>query len=196
VHQPTASPPASCPTQSSAARAPTPYLLTVTLSEALTAEGVKGWLTDVTGLINTLQGTFLGTQRAATVNVAFAASFFQTSAGAPRFELTAAQIPVELAAPPSLPALSGVAPVSGDLLFYIMGISEAAVAAFQSGLSATHGTALELGFQRADGREQFGFRDGLRNIPRPRSAPKWCSSTLTAARRSPHGQRAAAISPP
>jgi Dyp-type peroxidase family len=148
------------------------YLLTVTLSEALTAEGVKGWLTDVTGLIDTLQGTFVGAQRAATVNVAFAASFFQTSAGAPRFELTAAQIPVELATPPLLPALSGVAPVTGDVLFYIMSISEAAVAAFQSGLSATHGTAivadsLELGFQRADGREQFGFRDGLRNIPIP-----------------------------
>ena len=91
----------------------------VTLSEALTAEGVQGWLTDITSLINTLEGMFVDGQRAATVNVAFAASFFQTSAGAPRFELTVAQIPVELATPPSLPALSGVALVTGDVLFYI-----------------------------------------------------------------------------
>ena len=95
------------------------YLLSVTLSEALTANGVQGWLTDVTGLLDTLQSTFVGAQRAATVNTAFAVSFFQTSAGAPRFELTPAQIPVELATPPSLPALNGVAPVTGDVLFYI-----------------------------------------------------------------------------
>jgi Dyp-type peroxidase family len=105
-----------------------------------------------------------------TVNVAFAASFFTTPAGTARFGLTAAQIPVELATPPSLLALAGIPPVPGDVLFYIMSTSEAAVAAFESGLSATHGSAisadsLERGFQRHDGREQFGFRDGLRNIP-------------------------------
>jgi Dyp-type peroxidase family len=148
------------------------YLLTVTLNEALTAEAVQAWLKDITGLINALQDTLVNGQRAATVNVAFAASFFASATGTPRFGLTAAQIPVELAAPPSLPALSAVPTVPGDVLFYIMSLSEAAVAAFQSGLSATHGTAvvsdsLELGFQRSDGREQFGFRDGLRNIPIP-----------------------------
>ena len=147
-------------------------LLTVTLNEALTAEGVQGWLTDVTGLINTLESVFVDGQRAATVNVAFAPSFFMTAAGAPRFGLTQAQIPAELATPPSLPALSGIPAVPGDVLFYILSSSDAAVAAFQSGLSATHGSAvvsdsLESGYQRPDGREQFGFRDGLRNIPIP-----------------------------
>ena len=58
-------------------------LLTVTLNEALTAKGVQGWLTDVTGLIDTLESVFVDGQRAATVNVAFAASFFTTAAGAP-----------------------------------------------------------------------------------------------------------------
>lgn len=62
--------------------------------------------------------------------------------------------------------------MAGDVLFYVMCTSEAAFATFESGLSATHGTAivadaLERGFQRRDGREQFGFRDGLRNIPVP-----------------------------
>jgi Dyp-type peroxidase family len=146
------------------------YLLTVTLNEALTGEAAQAWLKDITGLVNALQSTFVDGQRAATVNVAFAASFFTDAAGTPRFGLTAAQIPVELTTPPSLPALSAVPAVPGDVLFYVMSLSEAAVATFQSGLSATHGTAvvsdsLELGFQRADGREQFGFRDGLRNIP-------------------------------
>jgi deferrochelatase/peroxidase EfeB len=62
--------------------------------------------------------------------------------------------------------------VPGDVLFYIMSTSEAAVAAFEGGLSATHGSAItadstERGFQRHDKREPFGFRDGLRNIPTP-----------------------------
>jgi deferrochelatase/peroxidase EfeB len=148
------------------------YLLSVTLNEQLDAEGVKAWLTTVTGLIDTLQGTIEDGRRVATVNVAFAASFFQTVAGAARFGLEASQIPVELAAPPLLPALAGIPPVAGDVLFYIMSTSEAAVAAFENGLSATHPSAItadstERGFQRSDKREQFGFHDGLRNIPTP-----------------------------
>jgi hypothetical protein len=99
------------------------YLLTVTLNEALTGEAVQVWLKDITGLINALQDTLVNGQRAATVNVAFAASFFATAAGTPRFGLTAAQIPVELATPPSLPALSAVPTVPGDVLFYIMSLS-------------------------------------------------------------------------
>ena len=147
-------------------------LLSVTLSEQLTIETVKAWLTDVTGLVDTLQSTVEEGRRVATVNVAFAASFFQSAPGTGRFGLAADQIPVELATPPTLPALAGVAPVPGDVLFYIFSTSEAAVAAFKDGLSATHpaavvGDSLEVGFQRHDGREQFGFRDGLRNIPSP-----------------------------
>ncbi|HTB50753.1 MAG TPA: Dyp-type peroxidase [Solirubrobacteraceae bacterium] len=147
-------------------------LLSVTLSEQLTPETVKAWLTDVTGLVGTLQSTVEEGRRVATVNVAFAASFFQTAPGTGRFGLSAEQIPVELATPPTLPALTGVAPVPGDVLFYILSTSDAAVAAFKAGLSATHpaavvGDSLEVGFQRHDKREQFGFRDGLRNIPSP-----------------------------
>jgi Dyp-type peroxidase family len=145
-------------------------LLTVTLSEQLTNETVKAWLTDVTGLVSTLEGTVEGGRRVATVNVAFAGSFFQSAPGVGRFGLAAEQIPVELATQPVLAALTGVAPVTGDILFYIMSTSEAAVATFKAGLSATHPAAIvadseEVGFQRHDHREQFGFRDGMRNIP-------------------------------
>lgn len=146
------------------------YLLSVTLNEQLDQEGVKAWLTTVTGLIETLQGTIEDGQRVASVNVSFAASFFTAAGGTPRFGLTASQIPVELATPPAPPALTGIPTVAGDVLLYIMSTSEAAVAAFENGLSATHGTAItavstERGFQRHDRREQFGFLDGLRNIP-------------------------------
>jgi Dyp-type peroxidase family len=51
-----------------------------------------------------------------------------------------------------------------------MSTSEAAVATFERGLSATRPAGLasvtvELGFQRFDQREAFGFLDGLRNVP-------------------------------
>jgi dye decolorizing peroxidase len=148
------------------------YLLSVTLNEQLTAEGVKTWLTTITGLVDELQGTIEEGQRVATVNVSFAATFFTTPAGVARFGLAPSQVPVELAPPPAMPALAGIPAVPGDVLFYIMSTSEAAVAAFENGLSLTHGsaviaTSLERGFQRHDKREQFGFRDGLRNIPTP-----------------------------
>ncbi|HEY4451332.1 MAG TPA: Dyp-type peroxidase [Solirubrobacteraceae bacterium] len=146
------------------------YLLSVTLNEQLDQEGVKAWLQTVTGLIEQLEATLENGKRVATVNVSFAASFFTSASGAPRFGLSADQAPVELATRPFLPALDGIPRVAGDVLFYIMCTSEAAFATFESGLSATHGTAivadaLERGFQRHDGREQFGFRDGQRNIP-------------------------------
>ena len=146
------------------------YLLYVTLSEQLDQEGVKSWLTTVTALVEQLQDTLEGGQRVATVNVSLAPSFFTTATGALRFGLAPEQVPTELATPPFLPALNGIERVAGDVLFYVMSTSEAAFAAFEDGLSGTHGTAivattLERGFQRPDGREQFGFRDGLRNIP-------------------------------
>ena len=124
---------------------------------------------------------------------------FFTASGQPRFGLSAAQIPAELAAPSSLPALAGVATVAGDVLFYIMSTSEAAVATFERGLSQIPGNAItavsvELGFQRDDGREPFGFLDGLRNVPSAQRP----SVVFVDAERSPRslpGPPAAATSP-
>jgi deferrochelatase/peroxidase EfeB len=146
------------------------YLIAVTLSETLDEPGVKAWLTTVTGLVNRLTESVQDERFVASVNVAFAGSFFKTPGGALRFGLSETQIPVELVTPPTIAALNGVPPFAGDVLFYVMSTSEAAVAAFQRGLSETRANtiaaiAIEEGFQRADKREQFGFRDGLRNIP-------------------------------
>jgi Dyp-type peroxidase family len=70
----------------------------------------------------------------------------------------------------ALPATANVPPAGSDVLVYAMSTSEAAVAAFERGLSATRQLGLstvtvELGFQRFDHREPFGFLDGLRNVP-------------------------------
>jgi hypothetical protein len=90
------------------------YLLAVTLNEQLDQEGVMTWLTTVTELVDQLQSTLEDGKRVATVNVSFAASFFTTAAGTPRFGLTPGQIPVELATPPFLPTLEGIGRGGGD----------------------------------------------------------------------------------
>jgi Dyp-type peroxidase family len=145
------------------------YLFSVTLSVDLDGPSVQQWLAQATTLVRELEDTRVAGERVATANVSFSPSFF-TGPNGPRFGLSAAQIPAGLATPPTIPALDGIAPFSGDVLFYIMSLSEAAVAAFERGLSNTraHGltaVSVERGFQRADGREPFGFRDGLRNVP-------------------------------
>jgi Dyp-type peroxidase family len=56
---------------------------------------------------------------------------------------------------------------SHDLVFYIFSTSDAQVAAFLRAINADAEakiTAIERGYQRAEGREVFGQRDGLRNV--------------------------------
>ncbi|HEX5308068.1 MAG TPA: Dyp-type peroxidase [Solirubrobacteraceae bacterium] len=147
------------------------YFFAVTLDPALNAEGVQAWLKDVTALIAELKD-YESNEPVMSVCTAFSASFF-LAAGQPRFGLTPAQIPVGLASPPEVPPLAAIPQVAGDVMFYVMSLSEAAVAAFERGLSATRAAGLqkvtvELGFQRKDKRENFGFLDGLRNAQRER----------------------------
>jgi deferrochelatase/peroxidase EfeB len=143
------------------------YLIGVTLKPQLDAAGVQAWLTQVTTLIDQLQQSDGGGPSRATACVAFGASFF-SSEGNPRFGLPASQAPAELSTPPALPGFAPAA--AADVLFYVMSTSEAVVAAFERGLSTARTAAVaavwvELGFQRKDRREQFGFLDGLRNVP-------------------------------
>jgi deferrochelatase/peroxidase EfeB len=145
------------------------YLFAIALQPGLDAPGAQAWLTDLTGLLAALEAPGTDGVRVATAMTAFGASFFQTAAG-PRFGLTATQVPAGLATPPSLPALANVPSAAADVLVYVMSTSEAAVAMFERGLSATRSSGLasvtvELGFQRFDHREAFGFPDGLRNVP-------------------------------
>jgi Dyp-type peroxidase family len=143
------------------------YFFAVTLSPTLSAEGVQAWLKDVTALIAELKDYESNGAPVVSVCTAFSASFF-LAAGQPRFGLAPAQIPAGLASPPEVPALAAIPQVAGDVLFYVMSLSEAAIGAFERGLSATRAAGLqsvtvELGFQRKDKRENFGFLDDLRN---------------------------------
>jgi Dyp-type peroxidase family len=145
------------------------YLIAVTLNPTLDAAGAQAWLQAATTLVGDLERPDSEGRRVASVCTAFGASFFLAS-GQPRFGLQPAQIPADLAGLPEIPALVGTAAAAGDVLFYVMSLSEAAVAAFELGLSSTRSKGLqsvsvELGFQRKDKRESFGFLDGLRNAP-------------------------------
>ncbi len=141
------------------------YLFAIDLEPQLDAAGVQAWLEQLTQLIDALHTPDVQGNGVATAAVGFGASFF-TAGDQPRFGLNASQIPAGLAAPPALP---GVASAPADVFLYVMSTSEAAVAAFERGLSLTRGAALasvsvELGYQRFDHREPFGYLDGLRNV--------------------------------
>ena len=78
------------------------YLLAVVLEPGMDAAGVQAWLTQVTNLLGVLQQRDPEGTRVATAHPsAFSQTFF-TASGQPRFGLSAAQIPAELAAPSSL----------------------------------------------------------------------------------------------
>lgn len=132
----------------------------------LSREQVISWLERASELVVALTAR-QGDDRAARVAVGLGATFF-SQGGAPRFGLEGL-MPVGLASPPSVPP---PAEPGGqhDVLFYIMSTSEALVADFLRGLAGTRQLGLaevtiERGFQRRDGREVGGFRDGLRNVP-------------------------------
>jgi len=145
------------------------YLFAIDLQPQLDAPGVQAWLSQLTQLIGELERPDEHGVRVATATTAFGVSFFSGD-GQPRFGLAATQLPAGLANPPVLPALAAVASADADVFVYVMSTSEAAVASFERGLSRTRqsglaGVTVELGFQRWDHREPFGFLDGLRNVP-------------------------------
>lgn len=138
------------------------FLLFASLRPELDRAGVQSWLQEVTRLVGELEVEHRG-DRVATVATAFSPTFFG-AAGAPRFEL-AGRAP---AAFTRGAVLRDVPDVGADVVFYILSTSEAATADFLRGIAATRSQAvvsmtIERGFQRADGRELFGFKDGSRN---------------------------------
>lgn len=145
------------------------YLLFLTLRPDLSADELQTWLQGLTTLIGQLEaasGDGDEAEPGATCAVGFGPSFFATEGG-PRFGLPTG--PADFAQLPALPAVADLAGAAADLAIYIMATREALVASFLRGLTAlgagTITTAMvERGYQRTDGREQFGFRDGLRNV--------------------------------
>jgi len=152
------------------------YFVAVKLDPAIDRTRAEAWLDAVNGLIDELverlppeQGEEKG-RKVAAVAVGLAPSFF-TVGGAPRFNppldpptAFAPGIPLPNATPP----LASVPLVDADVLFYIASVFEARVNAFISKLAQMRPEVqalwLERGYQRLDGTEPFGYKDGLRNI--------------------------------
>lgn len=121
-----------------------------------TGQEVQPWLVAATAAVNTLVAP-ADDGPSATCTTAVGASLFDKTG-------LVAMRPVDLGAP--LPAL--VPPEPHDILFYVFALNDATVADFLRSLSAISSSVtfhIERGYQRKDGRETFGQRDGLRNIP-------------------------------
>jgi Dyp-type peroxidase family len=135
----------------------------VTLRADADQPTVRHWFEVVDSAISDLRAQQREGKRVATVATGFAPAFFSTG-GAPRFpDLSLA--PAGLTAPPSV---AGSTPVVGDVVFYVLSVSEGVTARFLTAISGDPVAALSLerGYQRLDGTEPFGFRDGVRNVAR------------------------------
>jgi Dyp-type peroxidase family len=162
------------------------YFIGVTLRPDLDRAGVQEWLKAITGHVDALvarlppdRGDVEG-EKVAAVAVGLSPSFFMAG-GASRFDP-----PIELPAgfdvgTPEDPnvilwdsaSLSAVPRMPADLLFYVASVYEARVANFIEAIQATApdvmAVTVDRGYQRVDGDEPFGYRDGVRNVlPRGR----------------------------
>lgn len=142
----------------------------VTLRPDLDRAGAMAWLGRVDTLIQELRSQEnKAKERLATVATGFGPSFFTVN-GQPRFGDILA--PAGFGAP--LPPVPSGVQVLGDVMFYAMSVSEAVAARFLTGLWATRpdvtSIQIERGYQRTDGTEAFGFKDGVRNVPRSERA--------------------------
>jgi Dyp-type peroxidase family len=153
------------------------YFIAVRIDPSMNRAAAETWLARVGDEIDKLvarlprkRGQEKG-DKVAAVALGFAPTFF-TLAGQPRFE-PAVEPPAAFAtdAPEPMPhagePLSSVAPVDGDVLFYVASVFEARVNEFISalaGMPEVSSITFDRGYQRVDEREPFGYRDGLRNI--------------------------------
>jgi Dyp-type peroxidase family len=133
----------------------------IRLADDVDRAGVLEWLKQLTELVREISPAG---GRSATVACGFGPSFF-TGTNGPRFGLASERHPAEFA---ELPPVSTTDPlVHTDVVLYVMSTSEALVARLLQGLAKTRpklaGVTIARGFQRGDGRELAGFRDGLRN---------------------------------
>ncbi|GAA1970075.1 hypothetical protein GCM10009798_33480 [Nocardioides panacihumi] len=138
-------------------------LVFAALRSDLDRPGLEAWLGKVDGLIQTLRAsTDEDGARRATVAVGFGPTLFVNPTTAlPRFGDI--QPPAGFARLPSVPQ---GAPVSADVVFYLVATAEAEIARFIRGLADGHDVvslALESGYKSRPDRDAFGYADGLRN---------------------------------
>jgi Dyp-type peroxidase family len=164
------------------------YFIGVKLDPALDRARLEVWLSRadaaIAGLVERLprDGNQEKGDKVAAVAVGLAPSFFLRD-GQPRFDPPVpppaafrAAIPNAVAGQPDLPnplpasgPLAQAPTIDADVMFYVASVFEARVNAFISELAAgdeAQALTLERGYQRTDGTEPFGYRDGLRNIAR------------------------------
>jgi Dyp-type peroxidase family len=142
------------------------FLFFLDLKPDLDAAGTQRFLQALTAAKEALEAQLPRIGQVATAVVALGPSFFLASSGEPRFGLHD-KLPADFAHLPVVPGVAAAAAGQHDVLIYVMSTSEAAVADFERALAATGGLSfafVERGFQRRDRREQFGFRDGVRNV--------------------------------
>jgi Dyp-type peroxidase family len=160
------------------------YFVGVTLNADLDRAGAQHWLQAVTPLVDDLVGRLPPArgqaegEKVAAVAVGLAPSFFAV-AGAPRFD-PPVQVPAGFEPSPAgmssallwdSPDLANVPHLPADVLFYVVSVFEARVARFIEQLRATAPVVgmitMDRGYQRVDGDEPFGYKDGVRNmVPR------------------------------
>jgi Dyp-type peroxidase family len=145
------------------------YFVSITVDPDLDREGAQTLLTSVRSAVDKFVAPIPETgERVAAVAVGFGPSFF-VRAGVPRFD-PPLQTPAAFAPDAGpLPTIPGQA-LGADLLFYLITSVEARSSTILADLwalrPAVQAIEVERGYQRTDGTEPFGYKDGLRNIPR------------------------------
>jgi len=156
------------------------YFIGVTLRPDLDRVGAQEWLKAVGGHVDELVARLPAKRReaegekVAAVAVGFSPSFFRAG-NVPRFDP-----PIEEPAgfdrgtPEDQnfmlwdsPSLSPVPRMADDVLFYVVSVFEARVARFIEAIRSTPevvAMGVDRGYQRVDGDEAFGYRDGVRNV--------------------------------
>jgi Dyp-type peroxidase family len=152
------------------------YFIGVKLDPTIDAARAHAWLSRVDELIAELVARPPASspggkgEKVASVAAGLAPAWFGTEA-APRFA-GAVEAPAGFALGQPVAAqsaaLSAVAVADIDVMFYVAAVFEARVNAFLSALAATRpdvaAITLDRGYQRLDGTEPFGYRDGVRNV--------------------------------
>jgi deferrochelatase/peroxidase EfeB len=157
------------------------YFIGVTLRPDLDRAGAQEWLRIVTALVDDLVARLPAApdegegEKVAAVAVGLSPSFFAVN-GTPRFDppittpagFETGSLEDQNPMVWDSPGLQAVPRMSVDVLFYVVSVFEARVARFVEQLQATAPdvttTSIDRGYQRVDGDEPFGYKDGVRNV--------------------------------
>lgn len=146
------------------------YFIGLRLQDGIDRQQAEAWLTAVDGMVGQLVEPPADAEQAgakvAAVAVGFGPAFFERASGFDPPLEPPAGFADGAPAPQAIGPLAGVPPMSADALFYVASMYEALVYSFASALSGSQGVSdiwIERGYQRTDGTEPFGYRDGVRN---------------------------------